>query len=80
MAIGELLAAVAAQRAEHVAGEALGVHAHQHVLLAGDVALDERHVMRAVDDRLVADRLELAGAVGMLTAVTRRTSFSVRRR
>ena len=28
----ELLAAVAAQRVEDVAGEALGVHAHEHVL------------------------------------------------
>src|SRR5690606_3627625 len=34
----ELGAAVAAQRAEHVAGQALGVHAHQHVLAVADVA------------------------------------------
>src|SRR3712207_3330043 len=38
----ELLAAVAAQRVERVAGEAGGVHAHQHVLLALGLAHDER--------------------------------------
>ena len=41
----ELQAAVAAQRAEHVAGEALAVHPHQHVLLARDLAAHERHVL-----------------------------------
>ena len=56
---GELLAAVAAQRVEDVAGEALGVHAHEHVGLPGDVALDERDVVLLVDERAVADGLEL---------------------
>ena len=47
----ELQAAVAAHRAEHVAGEALGVHAHEHVLLARDLAAHERHVLVAVEQR-----------------------------
>ena len=51
----ELLAAVAAQRVEDVAGEALGVHAHEHVVRAGDLALDERDVVLVVDERAVAD-------------------------
>src|ERR671937_1770884 len=43
----ELLAAVAAQRVEHVAGEALGMDAHEHVLGSVDLALDERDVVLA---------------------------------
>ena len=43
----ELLAAVAAQRVEDVAGQALGVHAHEHVLRAVDLTLDERDVRLA---------------------------------
>src|SRR5450759_4394433 len=58
--LGELLAAVAAQRAEGVAGEALGVHPHEHVLAAGDVALDEGDVVAAVDHGFVAHGLEVA--------------------
>ena len=56
----ELLAAVAAQRVEDIAGEALGVHAHEHVLRSLDVALDERDVVLAVEHRAVADRDEVA--------------------
>ena len=40
----ELLAAVAAQRVEDVARETLGVHAHEHVLGAVDVAAHECEV------------------------------------
>ena len=62
--VGELLAAVAAQRVEDVAGEALGVHAHHHGLAAlgrrRDVALDQRDVVLVVDQRAVADHVELA--------------------
>ena len=43
----ELLAAVAAQRVEDVAGEALGVDADEDVLRAVDVAADERDVVLA---------------------------------
>ena len=46
---GELLAAVAAQRAEGVTGETFGMHAHEHVLAIGNVALDEGNVMLAVE-------------------------------
>ena len=46
-AVLELLAAVAAERVEHVAGEALGVDADEHVLGAVDVAADEGHVVLA---------------------------------
>ena len=49
----ELHAAVAAHRAEHVAGEALAVHPHQDVVDAGDVAPDHGEVLLAVEHRLV---------------------------
>ena len=42
------------------------MHPHEHVGLAGDVALDQGDVLRAVDQRLVADRPELAEARGHL--------------
>ena len=48
----ELHAAVAAHRAEHVAGEALGVHADEHVVGAGDLAAHEREVLDAVEQAL----------------------------
>ena len=38
----QLRAAVAAQRAEHVAGQALRVHPDQHVLAVAEVAADQR--------------------------------------
>ena len=56
----QLLAAVAAQRAEDVARDALRVHAHEHVLLAGQIAVHEREVLLAADELAVADRRELA--------------------
>ncbi len=40
----ELRAAVAAGRVEHVAGQALRVHAHQHVFAVADVAAHQREV------------------------------------
>src|SRR5207253_10514384 len=43
----ELLAAVAAQRVEDVAGKTFGVDAYEHVLRAVDVALHERNVRAA---------------------------------
>ena len=55
----ELLAAVAAQRVEDVAGEALGVDPDQDVLGAGHVALDHRDVVLVVDQGAVADGGEL---------------------
>ena len=55
----ELLAAVAAERVEDVAGEALGVDAHEHVLLAGDLALHERDVVLAGQRLAEGDGREL---------------------
>ena len=56
----ELRTAVAAQRAEHVAGQALGVHPDQHVLAVADVAADERDVLAPSISAAVADGAELA--------------------
>ena len=56
----ELHAAVAAQRPEHVAGEALGVDADEDVGRAGDLAAHEGEVLGAVEDALVDVRGELA--------------------
>ena len=56
----ELLAAVAEQRVEDVAGQALGVHADEDVLGALDVALHERDVLLVGQELPIRDRLELA--------------------
>ena len=56
----QLLAAIAAQRVEHVTGQALRVHADEHIVLTVDVALDERNVVLVVDQRAVPDGHELA--------------------
>ena len=56
----QLRAAVAALRAEDVAGQALRVHPDEHVRLSGHLAEDERHVLGPVDVVLVADDRELA--------------------
>ena len=60
----QLRAAVAAAGSEHVTGQALGVHPHQHVMPVavrpGDVATDQRDVLDLVVDAGVADRAELA--------------------
>ena len=49
----QLPSAVAAQRMEDVAGETLGVHAHQHVRLPRHLTVDERDVL--VPDRRRSD-------------------------
>ena len=60
---GELLSAVAAERPEAVAGEAFGVEAHQHVLLAGQVNVPRIVVflnkVDAVDDPELVDLVEM---------------------
>ncbi len=56
----ELRPAVAAVAAEHVAGQALGVHPGEHRLGAGDVAVHEGDVLGAVDGDPVAVRREVA--------------------
>ena len=45
---------------EHVAGQALGVDANEHVVVPFHVALDERDVVLVVDQRAVSDRHEPA--------------------
>ena len=56
------VAAVAPTGAENIAHQAVGVHAHQHRLVAGmlDVALDQRNVRVAVDLRLIGDHAKFA--------------------
>ena len=64
---GQLVAAVAAQRAEGVAGEAFAVHPDGHVLLAEGVALDDGHVVLAITVVPEADDVEgaeLGGQIG----------------
>ena len=51
----ELVAAVAAQRPEDVAGQALGVDADEDVLLPGDVPSDQGDVLAVVERARVAD-------------------------
>ena len=58
----QLLAAIAAQRVEDVARQALRVHADEHVVLAGDVALDHRDVVLVVDAASGSRRPEVAEA------------------
>ena len=55
----ELRAAVAAHRTEHVTGEAFGVDAHEHVLVARHLAAHERDVLGAVEQRLEHVRREV---------------------
>src|SRR5215475_8429190 len=56
----QLRAAVAPHRAEDIAGQALGVHAHEHVSAITEIADDERDVLGAVVRRLVPVRREHA--------------------
>ena len=44
---------------EHVARQALRVHAHQHVFALAQVSLDQRHVGLAIEKALVGDDAEL---------------------
>src|SRR6266540_798980 len=56
----ELLAAVAAERVEDVSGQTLGVDADEDILLALDVALDERDVVLAGQLLPEGDRNEVS--------------------
>ena len=60
---GKLLATVAAQRAEGIAGETFGVYAAEHVLSVADLALDEGDVMLAVElvDEAVSAEIAVFG-------------------
>ena len=52
-------AAIAAQRVQRVAGEALGVDAHENVFAVAHVAHDQRDVGDVVDSGFVRDATEL---------------------
>ncbi len=56
---GELIAAVAAQGAQGVAGEALAVQPDGHVLLPEGIALDDGHVVLAIAVVPEADDVEV---------------------
>src|SRR5690606_28540394 len=60
----QLGAALATRRAEHVAGQALGVDPYDHVAPVGQVAVDQRHVVGVVEPGTVSDRLEHAEVGG----------------
>ena len=76
----ETRAAIADQRAEHVAGQALAVHRDQHRLVAADVAAQQRDVLTAVDQVLPAEALELAAGVGRKARAARVSRRSCVRR
>src|SRR5439155_3631888 len=54
----ELIPAIAALGAEHVARQALGVEADEHLGVSPHVAQDERHVLVPIDAVVVDDRAE----------------------
>ena len=74
---GQLLAAVTAQGAKGVAGEALGVDAAEDVLPVTDVPLDQGDVVLPVETIHIAvgDKIAVFGGQ-LVTVVTRSTSFS----
>ena len=55
----ELVAAVAAQRADHVAGQAFRVDAHRHIFGVGHVAADDGDVFLVVLVIVKSDDVEL---------------------
>ena len=55
-----LLAAVAAGAGEHVSGETLAVDTYQDGVVAGDIALDQGHVLVLADRAVIGDSLELS--------------------
>ena len=56
----QLRAAIAAARAEHVAGEAFAVHANEGAAACAHATLDEGEVVLAVDGGVVKVEVELA--------------------
>ncbi len=60
----ELVAAIAAQRADHVARQALGVQTHGHILGAEDLALDDGNVFLLVAVIPEGHDVEIAEARG----------------
>ena len=56
----QLVAAVAAQAAERITGQALAVYAHQHVLLACHITLDNRHMAQIIEVIFISNNTEVA--------------------
>ena len=44
----QLIAAVAAQAAEGITGQALAVYAHEHILFTGNIALDNSNMAKVI--------------------------------
>src|SRR5437762_6922633 len=56
----QLISAIAAPRAEHVAGKTFAVDAHKRGAVLRDLAFDQREMMRAVELRPVKMQIEIA--------------------
>ena len=56
----QLVAAVAAQAAEGITGQALAVHAHEHILFAGNVTLDNSNMAKVIQIVFISNNAEIA--------------------
>ena len=56
----QLIAAVAAQAAEGITGQALAVYAHEHILFAGNVTLDNSNMAKVIQIIFICNNAEIA--------------------
>ena len=56
----QLVAAVTAQAAEGITGQALAVYAHEHVLFTGNITLDNSNMAKAVQIVFIRNNAEIA--------------------
>ena len=56
----QLVAAVAAQAAEGITGQALAVHAYEHILFAGNISLDNSNMAKVIQIVFVCNNAEIA--------------------
>ena len=56
----QLVAAVAAQAAEGITGQALAVYAHEHILFAGNVTLDNSNMAKVIQIIFICNNAEIA--------------------
>ena len=56
----QLIAAVAAQAAEGITGQALAVYAHEHILFTGNIALDNSNMTKVVQIIFICNNTEIA--------------------
>ena len=56
----QLVAAVAAQAAEGITGQALAVYAHEHILFAGNVTLDNSNMAKVIQIVFISNNAEIA--------------------